>query len=169
MSWKKAVLIGVAAGGLIIAGIVISTVILHQPTYGIPQKVLEQNAFPIFVMTSDNPWQIEPSATTYLEAAGVLSLKFTRQGSPSVTMTQQATPGAFNDIPNYFSIMLNKLHEYQEVSTAIGTVALTRPEELAGSQSAVGNIRGTLFFAHPDKDLSDSEWKTFFSKLKVLR
>lgn len=142
---------------------------LPQPSYNIPKEVMEQNAFAVFVPASGSKWQIDESATEHLPESNVLSFNFVREGYPIIVMTQQAKPAVFDDVPNYYSIMLNKLHEYRQLDTRIGTVTLTHPEELKGKQSAVGNLRGTLFFAHPDKDLTDQQWTEFFSSLKVLR
>jgi hypothetical protein len=166
---KRGLLLAAGAAAALIGVAVSLWLFLPRPSYNIPKTVLEQNAFAIFVPTTGSPWQIDESATKYIEDSGVLSFKFVREGYPSIAMTQQAKPAVFDDVPNYYSIMLNKLHEYRQIDTQIGAVTLTHPEELKGEQSAVGNLRGTLFFAHPEKDLTDDQWKDFFSSLKVLR
>jgi len=136
---------------------------------GIPKDILKKTAFSVFTHdSSDNSWNLEKSSTVYDKATGVLTLHFTNTNN-KITASEQVTPDAFTDIPNYYSILLSKLHEYAELQTSIGKVALTHPEELKGGQTAVINTSGTLMFYHPDKELTQDQWKQFFNSMIVIR
>jgi len=92
-----------------------------------------------------------------------------RSADNKITFTVQPQPDAFTDVPGFYAKLLNTLNPYKELSTSIGTVTLTRPQELNGGQTAVVNPNGTLIFAHPDKDISDQDWQEFFNNLKVIK
>lgn len=141
----------------------------HQAAFGIPQAILKQPGFQVFSYDpEDSAWKIQGSQSSYDPKIGVLTLHF-GSGTNSIILTQQTTPDTINDIPNYYAAFLGKLQQYAELHTTIGTVALTKPVELKGGQSAVANIRGTLMFAHPAQDLSNDEWQQFFNNLKAVR
>ncbi len=153
----------VAAGILVIA--------LHKSNTesGIPKAVLKKTVFTVFSTDpADNDWQLDKKAVVFDEKQGVLRLHFSSADN-RIVMNEQATPDPFNDIPNYYSILLNKLHAYKEVQTNIGSVALTHPEELKGAQSAVINVKGTLIFAQPDKEMSENQWQNFFNNLIIVK
>jgi len=86
-----------------------------------------------------------------------------------LVITEQATPDPFNDIPQYWPSFTSELNSYTEFDSSDGKVALTRPAELKGGQSAVFNGKGTLMFIHPKKDLSDDEWRKLFNNLKIIK
>jgi hypothetical protein len=163
-------------GQILILILIISTATIGFLVYqnskvdsGIPKEILKKTAFTVFTIDpSDEIWSLDKSITTYDKSAGVLTLHFTNS-SNKITATQQVTPDPFTDIPNYYSILLNKLFVYEEIQTSIGTVALTRPEELKGGQTAIINTSGTLMFYSPDKDLSSAQWKQFFTSLIVIK
>lgn len=116
---------------------------------------------------SDDIWQIDAATVELSKDTSVLTYTL-RTESNRIVLSQQASPQAFTDIPGYYPKLLDKLHQYDEVSTRLGTVTLTRPDELKGGQSAVLNTsKGTLMFAHPDKDLSSGQWKEFFDSLAL--
>ena len=163
-------MVGGACGLIaIIAVVALATASWRRPPYKIPSKLVNQASFSIYVPTPGATWRPDPQATTYDASAGVLAMTFKADGLPTIVMNQQAQPAVFNDVPNYFPQLLAKMNQYREISTDIGPVQLTRPTELGGGQSAVGNVRGTLTFAHPSVSLSDTQWKAFFDQLQVLR
>jgi len=136
---------------------------------GISKDILKKTAFSVFTHDpADSSWTFENSTTVYDTAQGVLTLHFINADN-KLTVTQQLTPDPFTDVPNYLSILLSKLHQYAEIHTSIGTVGLTRPEELKGGQTAVINTRGTLMFAVPEKDLTNDQWQKFFNSLLVVK
>jgi hypothetical protein len=51
----------------------------------------------------------------------------------------------------------------------IGTVKLTKPTELKGGQSAISRSGGTLLFAHPERNMTDTLWKDFFNSLEIVK
>lgn len=134
----------------------------------ISREIQKKADFTIFYPESGADWHADRKSIAYNDETKVLSIKLTN-GTRSIGLNQQASPAAFTDIPQQFPRMLDKLHQYTEVDTGIGRVTLTRPEELKGGQSAVANLRGTLMFANPDKDMSEPEWRELFDSLVVYK
>lgn len=134
----------------------------------INSQIQHSVGFTIFVPKKDQSnWLLDKKSVHYDDKVGVLYTNLVNTTN-KITMTQQNLPSPFTDIPNYQGLFYGKLNEYQELNLPLGTVGLTRPTELKGGQSAVANIKGTLMFLHPDKDLSDDEWKIVFSSLQTL-
>lgn len=91
------------------------------------------------------------------------------QTNTQLTITQQATPSVFSDVPQYFPTLITRLNEYSSFGSIYGTVHLTKPKELNGQQQAVLNTSGTLMFVHPSHNLSDDTWRRFFNGLQVVK
>ncbi len=86
----------------------------------------------------------------------------------TITISEQATPGSFVDIPQSYDKLTEGLHSYKAFDSQAGKVNLTRPSQLNGAQSAVLNSKGTLLFMRPSKDLSDDTWQKIFNNLHTL-
>lgn len=114
-------------------------------------------------------WVVNESSIVMNNDTGVLTYSVNKSDNTNdIVITEQATPDPFNDVPNYSSIFLSKLNQYQQLNIPLGTAALTHPSELKGGQSAVLNVRGTLMFMHPKVDLSDDNWKDFLKTLQAV-
>ncbi|QQS20044.1 hypothetical protein IPL85_01130 [Candidatus Saccharibacteria bacterium] len=140
----------------------------------ISQQILDQADFIIFypgdTTKLDTVWQLQKDRTSYDKESGVLTLHALQASTGrQVVLNEQPTPGAFADVPTQYSRMLNTLNEYDELQIGFGTVALTRPKELNGGQSAVANKAGTLIFAKPSVNFTNEEWRDFFDSLRILR
>ncbi len=136
---------------------------------GISKDVLKKVAFKVFTYDpSLKDWELETSTITYDKTQGILTLNFIGDAN-KITVIEQLTPDVFTDIPNYYTILLSKLRIYSEIQTPVGTVGLTKPEELNGGQTAVLNSGGTLMFYRPEKNLSDDQWRKFFSSLVIIK
>lgn len=165
----KAQLVAGALFLIVIMGIIITTLYFVRPKQPsvIPPAIKKHVAFQTYVPdTTSQQWNIPADSISYDSSQGVLSIT-ALSSSNKLYITEQNTPDPFNDIPQYYPTLLGKLNEYSEIQTSIGMVALTRPAELKGGQSAVSNTHGTLMFVRPQNDLSDSEWKNFFNSLDV--
>jgi hypothetical protein len=134
----------------------------------IPKTITHKISYNIFIPRINSAWQLDKTKTSYNADTGVITTELTSNGN-KITMTQQNVPQTFKDVPTYYPALLNKLHEYSEIQTSIGTIALTRPEEFKGGQSAVANINNTLMFLHPASDLTDQQWTAFFNNLEILK
>lgn len=98
----------------------------------------------------------------------LLTFTVTASGT-KVVVSEQPTPESFTDIPAFYGKVLGGLNEYKKFETEQGTVHLTKPQELHGKQAAVLNTKGTLLFAKPDRDLSDSQWRQFFNSFEIVK
>lgn len=130
----------------------------------LPATIRRQLSFVVYL--PGKGWDTSALSVGY--AGGVLSYRTTQAGA-ALTVTQQTTPGVFNDVPQYYPNLVNKLNEYSSFGTANGTVYLTKPKELNGQQQAILNNNGTLLFAHPNHNLSDDVWRRFFNGLSAIK
>ena len=163
----------VAGASLLAVGAVVLKDTLDARTI-ISKQILEEANFSIFYPAtteeSDAAWVLQKDRTSYDKESGVLSLYVSQHSTGrQIILNEQPTPGAFADVPTQYNKMLTTLNEYNELQIGFGTVALTHPKELNGGQTAVANKAGTLMFAKPSADLTDSEWRDFFEKLRLLR
>lgn len=165
----KQILIGISVAIAVLAG-VFGALIYADHQRPVSSGVLKDATFTVYLPAeNDETWSVDRSTVQLSKETQVLTMTM-RSESATVVITQQATPDPFRDIPNYYEKLLDKLHQYAEIQTAVGKVVLTRPDELKGGQSAVINTsKGTLMFAHPGRDMSESEWKQYFDALRVAR
>ncbi len=165
--WSKVIVVMV----LLTIGTVASMIFYQQSKIesGIPKDILKKTAFSVFTIDpKDKIWSLESSSTTYDKTSGILILNFINSTN-RITASEQITPDVFTDIPNYTSTLLNLMHQYAELQTAIGTVALTKPVEFKGGQKAFINSGGTLMFYTTKEDMTDDQWKQFFNSLIVIK
>jgi hypothetical protein len=156
---------------IIIAGLVViagSYGVIYANKYRgpIPKYIKDQIHYKVYA-PDKTAAQIDSSSFQFSKDEGVLTYAMT-YSNIHITLSQQAEPEVFRDGPVY-QHLLNKMHQYGEVKTLLGTVTLTHPEELKGGQTAVANNGGTLFFARPDKDLNSDQWRDFFNELKEVK
>jgi hypothetical protein len=164
---KKILRIGIPVLAVVIIAAVVAAVLLLGNQPGLPRSVTRSANFTLYYPDTGGDWQIDRPTIDFNKSGQVLTYTL-RSSNNRMVLTQQQRPDAFDDVPHYYDTLLNKLNEYDEISTAVGKVALTRPKELNGGQSAVSNTsKGTLIFAHPDHELSAGEWKTFFNQLRL--
>ncbi len=155
---------GAAAVGLVLASILV----LLRPRSPLPAHVRQQLNFALVYPAPATQYAIDQQTITYNSQAKALT--FTTAGpSGTLVFSEQATPDAFTDAPDYFQKLTEKLHDYEDFDSAMGHVALTRPDELNGAQSAVVNGNGTLLFIHPSHDLSTDDWRKLISNLQVAK
>jgi hypothetical protein len=159
---------GVAALLVVVGAAALLFSFWQQTQARLPEEIQRKVNFFVYLPEEGSVYELDRDSLRFDDSSRVLSF-VARSPQGTVSVTQQATPEAFQDIPNYYSQLLDKLHQYEILQTGIGTVTLTRPEELKGLQTAVANPPGTLLFARPEKDLSSSEWKAFFDSLEVVR
>lgn len=169
LKYLKVGTITVAVIALVTLGVLLY--VKSRPNPIIDRTIQKKAGFTIFIPSQDKnaPWVLDKKSIKYDTEIGVLHTNlFTPDKQKKIVMTQQVLPDPFTDVPNYSAIFYSKLHEYRELNLPIGRVTLTLPDELKGGQSAVANIKGTLMFLHPDKDLNDEEWKTVFKSIESL-
>ncbi len=135
----------------------------------ISSEIQKKAGFTIFITDETSDWNVDKQSVNLDREAGVLHMNWVKNdGSNTIIVTQQLLPSPFTDIPNYSTLFYSKLNQYQELQTPLGAVALTRPTEIQGGQSAVANVRGTLMFMHPEQDMTDADWKELFNQIITL-
>ncbi|HSW37689.1 MAG TPA: hypothetical protein VLG37_04975 [Candidatus Saccharimonadales bacterium] len=162
---RKLIYLGIFA--IIVSGATIGVIKLTQSRSIIPKDIKKQLNIVTLLPKSDQII-VDHHSFKYDSNAKVLTFVVSGFGIKN-TISEQATPDPINDIPQYLDKLTESLHEYTSFDTAAGKVYLTRPEELKGDQSAVMNSKGVLMFAHPEKDLTDDQWRQFFNSLDVIR
>lgn len=132
----------------------------------VPLTISSQLTFPVLAPSDGTLY----SLSDFEYDANEKLLSFTVTG-PEATflITEQPTPDNFTDIPEYFDKLVESLLEYKRFETEIGRVSLTKPKEFNGQQAGVINTKGTLMFARPDKELSDDAWRSFYSKVQIIK
>jgi hypothetical protein len=158
------VLLAVAALAVIVTG----TILYLHAQQPIPSKIKKQLNFLVFLPQGDESFRTDSKSFKYDANLKVISVVVASFGIRN-TISEQPTPDSFNDIPGYYDKLTEKLNSYANFDTDLGTVYLTRPEELKGKQSAVMNTKGTLMFASPDKDLTNDQWRQFFNSLSIIK
>jgi hypothetical protein len=153
---------GALAVGLVVGGILW----LVHPRLPISSEIRKQLTFPLFYPGTESSYVVDAKTVNYNGHDKVL-IFHAKSGDTDMTISEQATPDPFNDIPEYYPKLIEKLHGYNDFDSLNGKVSLTRPEELKGGQSAVFNGKGTLMFVHPSRDLRDDEWRSFFNALII--
>lgn len=135
----------------------------------IPNSIQQHVAFQIYgTSSSNNKWTISKGSVSYNNSNGVLSITVIGDNN-SFAISEQQTPSVFTDVPQYYPTLLSKLNIYSEVQNGLGTIELTKPSELDGTQTAVLNSGGTLMFVRPKYNLSNSQWNSFFNSLVVIK
>lgn len=129
----------------------------------IPEKIHERLSFDVYLPDPVKA-QIDQNTFTFNEEEQALTFAVTSNGV-RILITQQPEPAIFKE-GEVYQHLLNKMRQYDEVKTTIGTATLTSPEELKGGQTAVINTKGILLFAKPDKNLTSEEWRNFFNSLR---
>ena len=139
----------IVAGGLIIA-------LFLGRQWPIPALIKAQVEFPVFMPTSGV--KLDQSSYRFDKASGVLSFTGQLYDGQSVTFAEQATPGSFTDIPNFYQKFLQTLYTYQSFDSLNGTVNLTHPKD--AGQAAVMSSKGTLLFVRVAADETIKSTKT---------
>jgi hypothetical protein len=162
---QKPFFIGVSV--FVVMGIITITALLLAPKNPLPGTIRKQANFVILAPVS-GPAAVDRESAKYDTSLKLLSYNVALDGV-QVVVSQQPTPESFSDIPQVYDKVLSNMNEYLKFDVIVGTVHVTRPKDLAGKQAAVMNTKGTLFFAKPDKDLSEEQWRRFFKGIDTLR
>ena len=158
-------------GSLIVLFVLMATVaggwylFVRAHTSPLPKQISSQLKFIPFV-TQKTAQVSLPEAVTYNSSAQVLTYQTYFSGTHLVT-SEQPTPESFSDVPQAYNALINKMRGKDNFDSVNGTVNITYPVELNGTQTAVMNSKGVLIFVKPDKNLSTNDWKQFFNNLQI--
>lgn len=162
------VVAGFLAGGLIVLVLFLVFGKSHSP---IPVKISKQLEAPALLpATTSNSFSIDKASFKYDSANKVLS--YIVDTSPPVihiTITEQPTPSEFIDIPDAYTKLVNSFSPFLTFDSPPGTVNIGRPTQLHGNQAAVLQGQGDLLFAHPDHDLTETQWRQLFNSLSITK
>ena len=163
---SQRILAFLAASLVVVAAIGVGWLIISRPV--IPPDIKKQIDFLVLYPQGDSNIVVDRSTFKYDSQNHVLSFVVTCFGVKN-TITEQATPDSFNDIPQYLDKVLQQLNSYSSFDTDMGKANLTHPSNLNGDQAAVMNTKGVLMFAHPVSTLTESQWRQFFNSLSVIK
>lgn len=135
----------------------------------IPAAIEKHIAFQVFAPSvPGDTWTVPEDLIRYNTSQGLLSIT-TVSNSNQIVLSEEPTPQIFANIPQYYPTLISGLNSYDQLQIGLGTIYLTHPKELHGGQTAVMNTSGTLVFARPLHDLSNSQWESFFNNLVVIK
>lgn len=135
----------------------------------LPKEVQRKANFSIYALDGGGEaYRVDKTSINYDDKNNILMFTV-KAAAYSAVITQQATPESFSVVPGGYQKLLESMRQYKEVRARLGTVTLTKPEELKGQQIAVANPPGTLIFAKPDKELSVSQVQQLFDNLLIVR
>jgi hypothetical protein len=158
-----------AIGSVVLMGLLIAGLLfVLRPQPPIPSAIYAKLSFSFFYVPPSSGYKIDPTLTTY-DASAKVVIFHAKMGSRDMLISEQATPQIFNDVPEYYPKLIEKLNGYSDFDSINGKVSLTRPKELNGAQSAVFNGKGTLIFVRPNQALSDDDWRRFFAQLTIWK
>jgi len=143
---------------------------LNQSKSPFSRNIKTQANFLIFYPSvKDTNYKVDPQTIKYDTANKTLSF-VEKDGSAKLVFSEQATPAQFNEIPQYWDKLAEKLRVYSSFDSLYGKVALTHPIELQGGQSAMFNGKGTLIFINPSgSNLSDDKWKQLLNNFEIAK
>lgn len=167
LSLKRALF--TAAALAIVGGGLFAAITFLRPASPVPPDIQAKLTYGIYLPKDEQVLKLEPNSITYSDEVEVLSYVAVRQNGDKVTFTQQATPESFTDVPQAYDKLLSSLQEYSSFDSVHGKVALTKPKELKGDQSAVMNANGTLLFIRPGDMLTNDEWRKIINALDLKR
>lgn len=144
--------VALAAGGWLWA---------HRPV--VPSSISHQISFTIFV-----PSGADRKSITYDSGVQLLTFKV-HADDTTVTFTEQATPNVIASSPTMLLNGFGRLKNETALATAIGTAYLGNNQTLNGQQTLGMNTQGTLLFARPNKNLTQTQWRELFQSVTVIK
>ena len=154
---------------ILIVAILGGAILWLRQAHPIPRYITSQINHIILYPDANSGVTVDTSSFKYDDANKLLSYS-AKMGGTAITVSEQATPESFTDIPQAYDKFVSGLGEYGSFDSSLGKVYLTHPKDLNGQQSAVMNTKGTLLFIHPTNgDLSDDQWRKIFNGLRVVK
>lgn len=128
----------------------------------LPAAVVETIPYTVFAPTSG----LTPDSADYDTARQMVSYDMTTPAP--VTVSMQAMPAQFNDVPGYADRFFNGLESYKTFTSEIGKVHLTWRVDGNKADTAVINAGDTLIFISSAKELSVDTWKEIVTTLQAV-
>jgi hypothetical protein len=136
----------------------------------LPDSIKSQVSFKVVYPSSKSG---KLSSSGYQYQAGQKALTFSLdKGGTNIVFSEQTAPNTVGNGSQVYYQALG-LHPYAQFASKLGPVALAKfynPGTLSYlGQTGVMAASGTLVTAHPDKDLTNSQWKDLFDSLKITK
>ncbi|HET7673809.1 MAG TPA: hypothetical protein VFK11_04855 [Candidatus Saccharimonadales bacterium] len=137
-----------------------------KPRSPIPGNIHKQLTFQPYIV-KDSSLKVEDKTYKYDAPQKTFSYVVSGAGFGKLTISQQATPQSFIDIPDLYEKLVDSLNRYGAFQNQFGTVYLTKPDGQKSGQTAVVNSSGVLMFIRSEKDLSDDQWRSIFTRISL--
>jgi hypothetical protein len=137
------------------------------PRPAIPATVRDRLEFTPFVLKPDGSLTADAASYKYDASQKGFSFVAHNEDGVELTISQQATPQSFIDIPDLYSKLVDNMGRYGAFDNQLGTVYLTRPKDQATGQTGVINAKGVLMFVRSSKDLQESQWRRSFQSFAL--
>ena len=149
-------------------GILFGYVQSQQIQQIIPTGIKKQINFLVLVPNKTAQVTIDKKSIKYDAKDKLLIYSTQMTNGIKLTISEQATPESFTDVPQVYDKLIESLFQYSAFDSVNGKVFLTHPKELKGGQSAVMNAKGTLMFVKPSKDIDIDTWRHFFNNTDII-
>jgi hypothetical protein len=160
------------------AGLVFLVLLILAGTYyylqsnknPLPADIKQQVDFKVIYPSSSNG-SLDSSGYVYQPTEKTLNYNLINSGN-KIVFTEQLAPNSVGSGNQVYYAALG-IHPYAQFESKLGPVALTKFYK-AGSltsqgQSGILVAQGTLLIAHPDKNLTNDQWKRLFDSLKIAQ
>jgi hypothetical protein len=165
--WRKPAL-WIAAAVCLAAAIAAGLFIVLHNRSELPAAIRRQVHFGVFMPDSAQA-RVQPATMVYDGQEQSLSYVSTMTDGTTLTVSEQATPQSFSDIPQAYDKVVDTMNRYAVLDTISGKVYLTKPRNADHKQVAVFNNRGTLLFMRASGNLSDDRWRQLFNGLRLVK
>jgi hypothetical protein len=136
----------------------------------IPKDIKSKASFKV-IYPSSKSGQLGANGYQYQADQKSLTFSLNSHGT-NIVFTEQPAPSSVGDSGQVYYQALG-LHPYAQFASKLGPVALAKfynPGTLSYlGQSGIMAAGGTLVTAHPDKDLTNAQWKDLFDSLKITK
>lgn len=139
--------------------------IRHQPQ-PISPAIEKQLNFSPFVVSKGSGATV--LSQKYDASSQVYFFVMQRPDGQKFTVSEQASPVNFSEIPELYTKLLDGLHKYDAIETTNGTVSLAHPQP--GQSEAILNEKGVLMFVRSDSgELSNVTWKHVIESMDIFK
>src|SRR5947209_6400120 len=108
---------------------------------GIPTAIRAQLNFAPLSVKAQN--RITDISSAKFDVPSKLLTYIQYMDGAKLIISQQPSPDAFSDVPQYFNALTDKLHGKESFDSVNGQVHIVYPTELKGGQTAIMNTKGT--------------------------
>jgi hypothetical protein len=151
------------AGGL-------AVYLIQRNANPLPDSIKSQVSFKV-IYPSSKSGKLNSSGYQYQADQKALTFSLNKRGTNIIFSEQTAPNTVGNGSQVYYQAL--GLHPYAQFASKLGPVALAKfynPGTLSYlGQTGVMVAGGTLVTVHPDKDLTNAQWKDLFDSLKITK